>query len=161
MNDEGRGYSRVMALPEGSAPPEPSDRRAGEDRRRRPTPPLSRHLLRGHRRGGRRAGERRVYVDWPGPWVLLAFLVVFGLSSLDAYFTLRMVAGEEGREGNPVMRLALTLGEGSFVIVKAALTLAGLAVLAVHKNWPLGRACLWVALVGYAAVTALHLWGML
>jgi hypothetical protein len=139
---------------------ETAERRGGEDRRRRPTPPMSRYTLRGRRRGGRRGGEDRVYVDWPGGWVIAAFVVVFALSLLDAYLTLRMVA-EGGEEANPLMRLALSYGEGSFVILKASLTLTGLALLALHKNWPLGRICLWVAFVGYAVVTALHIWGVL
>jgi hypothetical protein len=137
------------------------ERRAGEDRRRRPTPPVSRYTLRGRRRRGRRGGEDRVYVDWPGGWVITAFVVVFALSLLDAYLTLRMVAAGGGEEANPLMRLALSYGEGSFVILKAGLTLTGLALLALHKNWPLGRACLWLAFVGYAVVTALHIWGVL
>jgi hypothetical protein len=100
-------------------------------------------------------------VDWPGGWVIIAFVAVFALSLLDAYLTLRMLADGHGEEANPLMRLAMSYGEGSFVLLKAALTLSGMALLAVHKNWPLGRICLWLAFVGYAVVTGLHIWGVL
>ena len=59
------------------------------------------------------------------------------------------------------MRLVLSFGESSFVVVKTTLTLVGLALLSLHKTWPLGRACLWLAFAGYAVVTAIHIWGLL
>ena len=68
---------------------------------------------------------------------------------------------EGATEANPVMRLALSLGEGSFLLVKTTLTFAGLALLSLHKTWRLGRACLWIALLGYALVTAIHIRGLL
>lgn len=137
------------------------ERRGDADRRRQRTRMISPYLFRGRRRSGRRDGEReRIYVDRPGGWVIAAFAAILLLSSVDAYLTLRMVA-EGGEEANPVMRLALSLGEGSFVVVKTTLTLVGLALLSLHKTWPLGRACLWLAFGGYAAVTAIHIWGLL
>lgn len=151
-------YSRAMVSPEREAAPE---RRDGPDRRRRRTPMISRYLFRGRRRSGRRDGEReRVYVDRPGGWVLAAFGAVLLLSSVDAYLTLRMIA-EGGEEANPVMRLALSLGDGPFVVLKTGVTVVGLALLSLHKTWPLGRACLWVALGGYALVTAIHIAGLI
>jgi hypothetical protein len=59
------------------------------------------------------------------------------------------------------MRLVLSLGNGPFVVVKTGVTVVGLALLSLHKTWPLGRACLWVALGGYALVTAIHIAGLL
>jgi hypothetical protein len=140
---------------------EGADRRGPADRRQRRTPMLSRYTLRGRRRSGRRDGEReRIYVDRPGGWVLAAFALVLALSCVDAYLTLRMLAGG-GKEANPVMRLALALGDGSFLLIKTTLTLAGLALLSLHKTWPLGRTCLWIAVGGYAVVTAIHIAGLL
>jgi hypothetical protein len=130
-----------------------SDREPGQpDRRQRPTPMVSRYLLWGRRRS---AGEER-YVDRPGPWVLVAFGLLMLLSIADAYFTLRVIA-HGGEEANPVMQAALALGSTGFVILKTAVTFAGAAFLCLHKNWPLGRLCLWIALAGYAALTVYHL----
>jgi hypothetical protein len=137
--------------------------RGDSDRRRQPTPMFSRFLLVGRRRAGRRDGERdRIYVDHPGAWVIAAFLAVTLLSVADAYFTLHELAlGVGVTEENPVMRAALSLGNGGFVFVKTIVTVVGVGFLGLHKNWPLGRACLWVAVAGYAALTAYHLWGVL
>lgn len=99
-------------------------------------------------------------MDRVGPWVIAAFATILLLSAVDAYLTLRLIA-RGGEEANPIMRLALSLGDGSFVVVKTTLTLVGLALLSLHKTWPLGRACLWLAFAGYSVVTALHIWGLL
>jgi uncharacterized protein DUF5658 len=136
---------------------EAEDERQVEDRRRRPTPMLSRYVFWGRRRGGRRAGEQvRIYVDRPGPWVITACVLLVALSIADAHVTLRILSAG-GQEVNPVMRRVLALGDGPFVFVKIALTVLGALVLCLHKTWPLGRACLWLALGGYGLLTAYHL----
>ena len=130
----------------------------GPDRRRRPTPMFSRFLLWGRRRSGRRDEEReRIYVDRPGPWVLAAFAIVVGLSLLDATFTLYLLK-RGATEANPVMRAALHLGDQAFVLIKTGVTVLAAGFLMVHKNWPLGRLCLAVALLGYSALTVYHLY---
>src|SRR5262245_45280960 len=131
------------------------------DRRTRPTPMLSRFLFVGRRKGGRRDGEReRIYVDRPVPWVMSSFVLVALLSVADAYFTLYELS-LGATEANPVMRAALSLGNGGFVIVKTVITVVGAAFLGLHKNWAMGRACLWIAIAVYLALTAYHGWGML
>ena len=120
---------------------------------------LTRFLLVGRRRGGRRDGESdRIYVDRPGLWIVLAFLALTGLSIADAAFTLRELS-LGATEANPIMRAALELGNGPFVVIKTVVTLVGAAFLALHKNWPLGRRCLVVAVAGYAALTVYHVYG--
>ena len=134
-----------------------SDQSRAPDRRRRPTPMLSRYLFWGRRHGGRRTGEQtQIYVDRPGLGMIAACMLVVGLSVADAYVTLRILA-EGGEEVNPLMRAALALGHRPFVIVKVGLTVAGAAVLCLHKTWPLGRVCLGIALGGYAILTAYHI----
>jgi hypothetical protein len=115
---------------------------------------LSRYFLRGRRRGG--ADAEFAYVDRPGPWVLVAFVALLVLSVADAWFTLRVLA-HGGEEANPVMRQALALGPAAFVVLKTVVTFLGAAFLCLHKNWPLGRACLWIALAGYVVLTGYHL----
>jgi hypothetical protein len=128
------------------------------DRRRRPTPMFSRFLLFGRRARGRRDGEQRfVYVDRPGLWIVLAFAAVLALSLFDAWFTLELLK-RGATEANPVMRAALDLGDSAFVLIKTGITILATGFLCLHKNWPLGRLCLGIALVGYTALTAYHLY---
>ncbi|MFO0933877.1 MAG: DUF5658 family protein [Planctomycetota bacterium] len=143
------------------APPPPAEPpRSGVDRRQRPTPMFSRYLLFGRRRGGRRDGEReRIYVDRPGPWVTAAFLAVCLLSVADAYLTLHELS-RGATEANPVMRAALDLGNGGFVLVKTLMTVLGAAFLGLHKTWPLGRVCLGIAVAGYLLLTGWHMYGL-
>jgi hypothetical protein len=119
---------------------------------------LSRWLLRGRRRGGRRGAEHDfLYVDRPGGWVVAGFFILCGLSLLDAGFTLDLLR-RGATEANPVMRAALHLGDEAFVAIKMLVTAVAVGFLCLHKNWPLGRVCLGLALVGYSALTLYHLW---
>ena len=126
------------------------------DRRTRPTPMLSRYLFVGRRR--RPVEGDLAYVDRPSPWVIAAFVAVLVLSVVDAFFTLRVIErGGVEREANPVMRQALHLGPTAFVVLKTAVTFLGAGFLALHQSWRLGRLCLALALAGYLALTAYHL----
>lgn len=96
-------------------------------------------------------------MDRPGGWILAAFGLIVGLSLLDAAFTLVLL--KHGvTEANPVMRAALHLGDPAFVLVKTGVTVLAAAFLVMQKNWPLGRACLAVALLGYSALTLYRLY---
>ena len=145
------------------APQDPTDdgqafNDRGFDRRQQATPLFNRFMFWGRRRGGRRDGEReKVYVDRPGGWVMAAFTVIVGLSILDATFTLYLLK-RGATEANPVMRAALHLGDQAFVLIKTGVTVLAAGFLIIHKNWPLGRLCLAVALLGYSALTLYHLY---
>ena len=118
---------------------------------------ISRHLFTGRREGGRRDGEiDRIYVDRTGGWVIAGFFVLVGLSLLDAGFTLWLL-DRGATEANPVMRAALHVGNPAFVAIKAVITVLAVGFLCLHKNWPLGRVCLVIALLGYSALTLYHL----
>jgi hypothetical protein len=117
---------------------------------------LSRWLFVGRRRAGRREGEQEhVYVDRPGRWAALGFVAILGMSILDAAFTLSLLP-RGAKEANPVMQAALHLGDGAFVFIKTMVTAVAAGFLCLHKNWPLGRVCTVLALLGYAALTAYH-----
>jgi hypothetical protein len=119
---------------------------------------LSRFLFVGRRRGGRRSEERDyVYVDQPGPWTILAFFAVLALSLFDAWFTLDLLR-RGATEANPVMRAALDLGDRAFVFIKTSMTILAMGFLCLHRNWPLGRVCMGLALLGYTALTAYHIY---
>ncbi|MHC5010717.1 MAG: DUF5658 family protein [Planctomycetota bacterium] len=118
---------------------------------------VSKWLLWGRRRGGRRDAEREcIYVDRPGAWVLTGFFIILGLSILDAAFTLNLLS-HGATEANPVMRAALHLGDQAFVLIKTLVTAMAVGFLCLHKNWPLGRFCLAATLLGYATLTLYHL----
>jgi hypothetical protein len=130
----------------------------GPDRRERPTPMLSRWLFIGRRRGGRREGEQDfVYVDRVGGWIVAAFCAVIALSLFDAWFTLDLLK-RGATEANPIMRAALDLGDRAFVLIKTSITILAMGFLCLHKNWPLGRVCMGIALMGYSVLTAYHLY---
>ena len=119
---------------------------------------LSRWLFFGRRKGGRRDGESDfVYVDRPGGWILAAFIAVVGLSLLDAWYTLDLLK-RGATEANPVMRAALEISDEAFVVIKTVITVLGAGFLCLHKNWPLGRTCLVIALFGYSTLLFYHLY---
>ncbi len=119
---------------------------------------LSRWSLFGRRRGGRRGGEDAYqYVDRLGGWIVTGFVAVVGLSCLDAWYTLDLLAGGKATEANPVMRAALHLGDAHFVVIKTVVTILAVGFLCLHKNWPLGRVCLALAICGYSLLIIYHL----
>lgn len=135
-----------------------SERREGGDRRQRPTRWLSRHWLRGRRRGGRRAGEGRdVFVDRYRAWEWVAVALLLLLCVADLLLTLDVLA-RGGEEANPVMRWALERGTGTFVALKLGLTLLGALVLLVRVRFRwmrhalLGLVAAYVVLIGWHAV---------
>ena len=137
------------------------EKRRVPDRRRRPTPALSRYSLRGRRRGGRRRSEERnIYVDQYRPWEGGLVLLVVTLCALDVLLTLDVIH-RGGEEWNPIMRFTLELGVWPFVIIKMLVTAIGSFVLLVRVRFRgmrfalCGIAVLYLALMGWhAAVRA-------
>lgn len=140
----------------GDVPPDPIFR--GPDRRKNPTPRLSRYSL----WGGRRQNARRskegpdTFVDVYGRRLFLLVLWIALMNVGDSFFTLvHLQAG--GVEINPVARLLLATGRWNFVFVKSILIGLALIVLAVHKNFHLARVGLWTAAGTYTCLVAYHL----
>lgn len=136
------------------------DRREGADRRRRPTPMLSRYVFVGRRRAPRREEEAEgVYVDRPGGFGYVLLGAVLALSLLDAVFTLAHL-DRGGREANPLMDWAIRAGPVVFLAIKIVLTVTGTLLLVLHRYFrgvrPLLVAvlALYVALMGYHAYLA-------
>jgi hypothetical protein len=131
----------------------------GSDRRSRPTPRFSRYtFLGGRRRSGRRQGESEgSFVDQYSPrlWLLLVWVAL--LNAGDSFFTLLHLQ-DGGIELNPVAELMLQTGRAGFVAWKSFLITVPLAVLCLHKNFPLARVGLWVAAGTYSALLAYHLY---
>ncbi|MFO1054445.1 MAG: DUF5658 family protein [Planctomycetota bacterium] len=134
-----------------------SERRAGPDRRRRPTPMLSRYWLRGRRRGGRRDGERDdIYVD---RYTRVEWLCVVGLLLLTAidwaWTWAHLTRGVQ--EANPVMAWAWREGGAlGFSTLKLGVTVPGVLVLLLHSRFRYTKWLLPAVLAIYAALMIVH-----
>ncbi len=126
-----------------------AERRSGVDRRGRISIfPLS-HLgpLR-RKQSGRRAQDTG-YVDIYDFRTWSVAVSVALLSLMDAVLTHRHLAAGSAGEANPVMQAVIGLGGmPAFYGVKGLMTLLAVAVIMLHKEWPLGRFaarfCLWI-----------------
>lgn len=134
-----------------------AERRRASDRRARPTRPWDALLGRHRRARGRRAGEHQnLYVDAYRPADVLLVASILVLNVLDALFTLLHLQ-RGGSEANPLMEMLLELGHDTFVIEKTLFVGVWLVLLAVHKNFRVGRAGLWLLLCLYGGVLVRHL----
>lgn len=133
-------------------------RERGPDRRRRPTPRLSRYALHGgRRRHVRRADEREgSFVDRHGARLLLVLGWIALMNVADSFFTLVHLQ-DGGRELNPIADLLLGTGRTGFVLLKCALISLALVVLCVHRNFGLARLGLWAAAGCYTLLVGYHL----
>lgn len=139
------------------------DRRHGGPDRRRPS---LRSFLRGgftpRRRGGRRAGEQHLPIDWHEPYLLFLSIMILLLSVADAFLTLTLiVAGAE--EANPFLAYVLSHHPQLFALVKMALTGGGVLVLVAVARARLFRVLrvgtvLQGIFVGYVALIAYEWW---
>lgn len=129
------------------------------DRRRRPTPLLSRFTFRGGRRAQNRRREEQqfYYVDRIRKGLATALVAIFVFHVLDAVLTIRHLE-RGGSELNPLMDALLQIDNGLFLVVKLGLAGVGLFLLGLHQNFPHVRTAvtvlfgLFLALVGYHIV---------
>lgn len=132
-------------------------KRLGGDRRRRPTPALSRYTLLGGRRRGprRRADPQSIYVDRLGWGLASVLVVIFVLHVLDALFTLTHIA-HGGAELNPLMDFFLRRSSEAFLVAKLGTAGLGLLFLGFHGRFPLVRPGIAALFVLYACVVCYH-----
>jgi len=130
----------------------------GPDRRRRPTPRLSRFTFWGGRRKqARRAGERETsFVDQYDIRLWLIVLWVSLMNIADSFFTLVHLQNG-GIEANPFAAALLETGRTGFVLWKCGLISAALVVLVIHKNFLVARAGLKLSIVVYTGLCLYHL----
>jgi hypothetical protein len=110
--------------------------RSQPDRRRQPTSPWGAFPPAGRRMRNRRADERcrPYFVDRFSTAVLAFILMLLIASLLDAILTIRLIdAG--GGEVNPLMNHLLRHGVLPFLLGKYLLTVVGLPVLLIFKNY--------------------------
>jgi hypothetical protein len=114
----------------GDQPLEPvwQDRRHGEDRRRTTLRTFLQSGFTPRRRGGRRAGEHHLPIDWHEPYLLFLALTILLLNVADAFLTLTLLTAG-AREANPLLEFVLTEHPKLFALTKMALTGTGVLVL--------------------------------
>ena len=104
------------------------ERRRGGDRRRLTLRSFLQGGLNPRRRGGRRAGEQHLPVDWHEPYLLFLSLTILLLSVADAFLTITLIMGG-AQEANPVMAYVLRDRPEWFAAIKMGLTGPGVLVL--------------------------------
>lgn len=114
------------------------DLRTVEDRRRQPTPAISRFTIWGRRKTFRRKEDqgRGGYVDRYHPGLLILLTLAVGLTVLDALFTM-MILDDGGWEINPVVRSVIQLYGERFWIWKFVIVSIPLTLLCVHSKFRL------------------------
>jgi hypothetical protein len=114
------------------------DRRILRDRRKQPTPALSRFSLRGRRMTFRREGDKKRggYVDRYSSGLLFLLILVVGLNILDVLFTM-MILDNGGCEINPVVRSAIQVYGDGFWVWKFSIVSVPLILLCLHTKFRL------------------------
>ncbi len=117
-------------------PMEKFDKRVLIDRRKQPTPGLSKFTLWGRRKTFRRREDREKqgYVDLYQSALLILLTLNVGLTVLDALFTI-MILDDSGWEINPVVRSAIQLYGDGFWIWKFIIVSIPLALLCIHSKF--------------------------
>ncbi len=130
------------------------EKRKDPDRRRKPTPMLSRYTVyRGRRRSFRR-GEDRLrggYVDQYGPRLFALLFLIVGLNILDAVFT-RMILDFGGIELNPVVAWAIATFGDHFIIWKLAVIGFSLCLLCLHSKFRITKPVIATTVILYSSV---------
>jgi hypothetical protein len=136
------------------------DRRVSPDRRRRPTPILSRYTLFGRREGARREEDRKrhLYVDRYSVRLFLLLMVILIMGVADAVLTAYHLGAHDVMELNPAMRFLLDISPKLFFMVKYVVTSICLLVLCLRKNVPAVRYCLAAIIAVYVVILANHVY---
>jgi len=137
-----------------------SNDRAHPDRRKRPTPILSRYTFRGRRKNIRRNEDkkRHLYVDLYGVRLFLLLNAILVLGTADAFLTLYHVHVNGAVEMNPIMDFFLGMSPNIFFHVKYVLTALCLLILCLHKNLPVVKYILGSVFVIYLIIVFNHIY---
>ena len=139
------------------------DERMMLDRRRQPTPGLSRYIFFGRRETLRRRTEqvKGGYIDRYSPGTLFLVILILGLNLLDAWFTM-MILEPRGVELNPVVAAVMTVHGSNFWIWKFSIVSLSLVLLCLHSKFGrikallLGICALYIVVVGYEIVLIIY-----
>ena len=159
MTDSTKKHSApaAMELPPRSSDPEPWTRTI-DDRRKRPTMPISRYAFRGRRHMVRRDEDKntQLYVDRYGAKLLALLLFILVLCVADAYLTL-INLNLGAREMNPFMDVLIKNSNHQFFWVKYILTALSLILLCIYKNKVFVRRVLVILSALYVLIILNHL----
>jgi len=133
-------------------------RRMLPDRRERPTPVVSRHLVFGRRRRNRRRTDPqgRYYVDWVDGRYAWALLATVAFIFFDTFSTIHIL-NRGGLEMNPLMAWIHDQGKTWFILAKLIPSLIVFPLLAVHRFFTVGRFGTLFLLFAYGWVFMIHL----
>jgi hypothetical protein len=134
------------------------DRRILEDRRKQPTPALSRFAVRGRRSGFRRKEEQKRggYIDRYGSGLLFLIVLIVGFNVMDAWLTM-IILENGGWETNPVVSSVIQLYGDRFWIWKFAMVSVPLILLCLHSKFRLAVPAIWAISVFYMVAISLQI----
>ncbi len=112
------------------------EQRELQDRRKRPTPGLSRFSFFGRRRGFRREADRLKggYIDRYSPGLFLLLILILALNILDALLTI-LILDHGGWEMNPFVRSAIEHFGEEFWVWKFIIVSLALILLCAHSKF--------------------------
>jgi len=140
------------------------DQRTIKDRRKQPTPGLSRYTFFGRRKTIRRKSDQQKggYVDRYSSSLFFFLVAIVGLNVLDAFLTL-LILDLKGWEANPVVRSVINIYGTKFWIWKFSIVSVSLTLLCLHSRFRLVKeaiiaiGCLYTIVVAYQIFLILHL----
>ena len=130
------------------------------DRRKSPSPFISRYtFIGGQRRTIRRVSDRKKhnFVDVYSSHLLLMLLLLFVLNISDSFLTLVLIKENIAAEVNPIMSFYLELGNIPFLTAKFFLTIVPLFTFCICKNFSLSKALLASAIIIYLSIITYEL----
>lgn len=133
------------------------DRRIQKDRRKQPTPALSRYVFCGERRTLRRKKDQKAggYVDRYSPTLLFFLISIVSLNVLDAFQTI-MLLDLGGREVNPFVCSAMQFFGDNFWIWKFFIGSASVVFLCLHSKFRKAKPIIVVASIMYIVIVFYH-----
>ena len=132
-----------------------NERRISDDKRKKPTPFLSRQTISGGRRRTHRREEdkrKHIFLDNYGLRLFITLLLLLFLSISDAYLTLTLVKTYNAAELNPVMALYLEHGNITFLLGKFLFTAVAVFIFCVFNHFTAARLSLSLAIILYLGV---------
>ncbi len=140
------------------------DTRIEKDRRKQPTPLLSRHTFFGRRRTSRRKSDQLKggYIDRYSSTLFFFLITIVGLNVLDALFTM-MILDLKGWEANPVVRSVIDLYGTKFWVWKFSIVSVSMTLLCLHSKFRWVKeiivviSCLYMMVVAYQVFLLLRI----
>jgi hypothetical protein len=129
------------------------ENRAYPDRRKTPTPILSRYTIVGHRRTFRRREdqEKGGYIDRYGHGLFLWVLLFFVLNIFDAAFT-RIILHYGGHEANPFIHWLIATCGDHFITWKLVIISGSIIILCLHSKFRITKPVFYFSTVIYSVV---------